>query len=343
MLSGSPALGNVTWSETTLPMPPTSVPPVAYDFSLLPATPLDTGDDRFLGAVWQNGVLWAAGNTGCVPPGDLYVRSCLRLVQVSTTAYQVIQSFDLGYSPPAGYLMYPAVGLDPAGNMTVVFSAVGNFHPGVYAAYAPAAGPAYRVFGLTPLSSGTTAYYCRSDPFGGGPGPGRAGDGLGCGGVLCACGCGLQLGYLGRPAKGEGKLQTVAAFPGRELTLAAFCWLLALSLGCAGPAAPRGTLEGTVTIGPLRPGERAGEPSPSPPPELCRQQEFRVLDEAGRTELLRFKAGPDCGFRVELAAGRYRLDYVGPRPALAKDLPKVIEMRPGETTRTEIHIDTGIR
>jgi hypothetical protein len=127
------------------------------------------------------------------------------------------------------------------------------------------------------------------------------------------------------------------------LTLATFCCLLALSLGCGAPAAPRGTLEGRVTIGPLRPGERAGEPSPSPPPELCRQQEFRVLDEEGWTELLRFKAGPDCGFRVELAAGRYRLDYVEPRPAFAKDLPKVVEIRPGETTRTEIHIDTGIR
>lgn len=65
-VTGSPATGDVVWAERALGMPATTPPPSAFDWGS--GVYLETGDDRLLSAVWQNGLLWTAGNTGCVPP-----------------------------------------------------------------------------------------------------------------------------------------------------------------------------------------------------------------------------------------------------------------------------------
>ena len=70
---------------------------------------------------------------------------------------------------------------------------------------------------------------------------------------------------------------------------------------------------------------------------------FRVLDQRGERELLRFSPAEDCRFRVALAPGKYVLDFVGPAPALSKELPREVQVRAGETVELTIHIDTGIR
>ena len=87
-----------------------------------PGGTVATNDDRFLSSIWQNGMLWTAGNTGCTPPGDVAIRACLRLVQVATGAPPtLIQAFDIG---SAGvHVYFPAVTVDPAGDLFVALSA----------------------------------------------------------------------------------------------------------------------------------------------------------------------------------------------------------------------------
>ncbi len=122
-LTGTPTSGNVTWTESDPTIAQTSIPPLAQQAG---GTPVDTGDDRLLSAVWQNNVLWVAGNDGCVPASDAFPRSCLKLVRVSTagTPPTVVQDFDV--SAAQSYLDYPALALDGTGNMFLVCSVVSS-------------------------------------------------------------------------------------------------------------------------------------------------------------------------------------------------------------------------
>ena len=119
-INGTPLAGNVTETETDPSITPTSNPPNA----LQPGggAALDTNDDRLLSAVWQNGTLWTAGNDACTPTGDMVKRSCFRLFGVSTTTTSpsVLTNLDVGSS--GTYLSYPAVTLDPSGDLFVVGS-----------------------------------------------------------------------------------------------------------------------------------------------------------------------------------------------------------------------------
>jgi len=117
-VTGTPLQGNVTLTETDVAMPATQLPPSGRQ----PGGTVNTDDDRFTNAVWQNGTLWTGGNNGCTPTGDTTLRSCLRLVQVSTTGISptVVQAVDYGFK---GYdLYYPAEGLDSSNNVVVTFS-----------------------------------------------------------------------------------------------------------------------------------------------------------------------------------------------------------------------------
>jgi len=117
-LTGDPAIGTLAWSESDPAIAGTSQPPAA-DQPGLPGS-IQTNDDRFLTAVWQNGTLWVDGNDGCTPPGDTAVRPCPRLIQVSTAGPTVNQNFDLGST--GNDLYYPAVHVDSAGDMYVVYN-----------------------------------------------------------------------------------------------------------------------------------------------------------------------------------------------------------------------------
>jgi hypothetical protein len=119
-ITGTPAQGNVAWTESDPSMAPTSMPPGALQPGGGPL--IDTGDDRLLSATWQNGVLWTGGNDGCVPLGDSFLRSCLRLIQVSTSGASptILQNFDV--ASLGSYLFYPAVTLDAAGDAFVALS-----------------------------------------------------------------------------------------------------------------------------------------------------------------------------------------------------------------------------
>src|SRR5450759_1617709 len=117
-ITGTPLLGNVVWNESDPAAPPTSAPPAA-DQPGLPGS-IATNDDRFLTAVWENGILWTGGNDGCVPGGDTVTRPCSRLIQVFTSTATINQEFDIATT--FGGLYYPAFALDGNGNMYVVYN-----------------------------------------------------------------------------------------------------------------------------------------------------------------------------------------------------------------------------
>lgn len=117
-VTGTPANNDVAFNEVDLPVAATSIPPAATQ----PGGTITTNDDRFLSAVWQNGMLWVSGNTGCTPTGGTSVRSCLRLTEVNTTTTSptLVQSFNYGFKNVDVY--YPAVALDSVGNLFVSFT-----------------------------------------------------------------------------------------------------------------------------------------------------------------------------------------------------------------------------
>jgi IPT/TIG domain len=117
-ITGTPLQGNVAWNEVDPVIPATSTPPTA-DQPGMPGS-IDTNDDRFLTAVWENGVLWTGGNDACLPPNDTAARPCSRLIQVFTSGGTVNQDFDIG-STGAG-LYFPAFALDSGGDMYVVYN-----------------------------------------------------------------------------------------------------------------------------------------------------------------------------------------------------------------------------
>lgn len=117
-LTGDPSNGTLVWSEADPAIGGTSQPPAA-DQPGLPGS-IQTNDDRFLTTVFENGLLWTVGNDACTPSGDTAVRPCPRLIQLSTAGATVNQNFDLGST---GHdLYYPAVHMDSAGNMFLVYN-----------------------------------------------------------------------------------------------------------------------------------------------------------------------------------------------------------------------------
>jgi hypothetical protein len=120
-ITGVPGVGTgVTVARANLALNPTiQFPPNAEQ----PGTTdlVDTNDNSLLDAVWRSGNLWVGANSGCTPTGDSAVRSCLRLIEVSTSGTPAIkQNFDHG---DAGtYYYYPAVRTDSVGDLVAVFS-----------------------------------------------------------------------------------------------------------------------------------------------------------------------------------------------------------------------------
>ncbi|HET7391934.1 MAG TPA: hypothetical protein VFJ51_14035, partial [Nitrososphaeraceae archaeon] len=85
---------------------------------------VSTGDAAIQSATWYQGKLWIALNDGCFPNGDIKSRSCIRFIQLDTTTNsnnntRVIQDFDV--AAVGSSLYYPALSIDRAGNLGVIF------------------------------------------------------------------------------------------------------------------------------------------------------------------------------------------------------------------------------
>src|SRR5262245_14919646 len=136
--TGTPAAQNVVGNLFALTTALTAAPPDAEQPG--PGIPpaINTGDDRFTSAFWQDGHLWVSGNDACTPAGDVRARSCLRLMEVGTTGATptVEQNFDAGRA--GSYLYYPAVAPDANFDLFVGYSTSDiNTFAGVEAADQP--------------------------------------------------------------------------------------------------------------------------------------------------------------------------------------------------------------
>ncbi|MGB6672591.1 MAG: hypothetical protein WBE34_09165, partial [Candidatus Nitrosopolaris sp.] len=80
---------------------------------------ISTGDARIQSGSSYQGKLWLALNDGCFIIADTKSRSCIRLVEIDTITNRVLQDFDIGAL--ASSLYYPAISIDKAGNLGIVF------------------------------------------------------------------------------------------------------------------------------------------------------------------------------------------------------------------------------
>ena len=107
--------------------------------------------------------------------------------------------------------------------------------------------------------------------------------------------------------------------------------------------AQSGYLESRASIGPLQPVDRVGVPTPTPPPAACTSRGLVVHSVDGSAEVQRIAFEPDCTYRVELPPGSYRVELDGRGIDSSRDLPRAVTILPGQTTRLDVSIDTGIR
>ena len=129
---------------------------------------------------------------------------------------------------------------------------------------------------------------------------------------------------------------------GVVLVLLAILTLGLLLAGCSGRTLEPGILSGTVTIGPIWPVERPGE-SPPIPCEVYEARKVMIYDKKGSRLIKQVDLDCNGNYRVELNPGVYTVDINRIGIDFSKDVPKKIEIRPGETIELDIDIDTGIR
>src|SRR3989442_1734520 len=73
------------------------------------STTLATNDNRVESVVWESNSLWASWNDACVPSGDTATRTCLRLVQATTSGATATKAQDFDFTASGQYYFYPAV------------------------------------------------------------------------------------------------------------------------------------------------------------------------------------------------------------------------------------------
>src|SRR5207253_1911793 len=73
------------------------------------STTLATNDNRVESVVWESNSLWASWNDACIPSGDTVTRTCLRLVQATTSGATATKAQDFDFSASGQYYFYPAI------------------------------------------------------------------------------------------------------------------------------------------------------------------------------------------------------------------------------------------
>ncbi len=105
---------------------------------------------------------------------------------------------------------------------------------------------------------------------------------------------------------------------------------------------PRGTLSGTVTIGPNCPVETTAGPCPPPPGAYALR---KVLVETADASNVLFTVDIDeHGFyRIDLVPGTYTIDLKKTGADRSGDVPATVTITQGVATVHNINIDTGLR
>jgi hypothetical protein len=132
-VTGTPAGGDVTRTETNVPIAATSLPPPPQQPSGATNVALNNNDDRLLSAVYRDGLLWTSATDACPSA----TRDCLRLIEVSTTSATPSLLDDEDVASTGSDLYYPAVSLDNSDNLFFSFtqsSSSPTGFPGAFAA-----------------------------------------------------------------------------------------------------------------------------------------------------------------------------------------------------------------
>jgi hypothetical protein len=122
-------------------------------------------------------------------------------------------------------------------------------------------------------------------------------------------------------------------------------FFLAVILLAACTPAPQaaGTLRGHVTIGPLAPVVREGEPEPTPAPQVYAARHIVIYKTNGETEVARAGIDAQGNYEITLPAGIYVVDIDHTGIDHAANLPHEVVILADEVTVLDIDIDTGIR
>lgn len=111
---------------------------------------------------------------------------------------------------------------------------------------------------------------------------------------------------------------------------------------CPVVSAEPATIKGKVSVGPICPVERAGVPCPTPP-EAYTSRSVILYAADGVTMVKEMHFTNDGTYSFSVPVGTYVLST--PRQGIggAKDLPKTVNVKSGETLEVDFSIDTGIR
>jgi hypothetical protein len=101
-----------------------------------------------------------------------------------------------------------------------------------------------------------------------------------------------------------------------------------------------GTLTGRVTRGPMSPVSGPGMPAPQDAPVAG--TELNIVDSKGVVVATARSAG-DGHYRVAVPPGQYRVERGASFSGVTKNLPSLVAISPGQETRLDVLVDTGIR
>ncbi len=115
--------------------------------------------------------------------------------------------------------------------------------------------------------------------------------------------------------------------------------------GCAASTTTErpAVLEGKITIGPLMPVVREGDPVPTVPADLYRGRKVQLFDPDGTTLVQDIPVNDDGSYRAEVAPGTYIVSVSLSGIEYSKDVPTIVRLAPRQAVRVNIDIDTGIR
>jgi hypothetical protein len=117
--------------------------------------------------------------------------------------------------------------------------------------------------------------------------------------------------------------------------------------GCQNEQVVPGTLEGTVSIGPIWPVERPGEKQPVSPQVfetrkvvISNESKSKVIKEV---DLIQIGQSARASYSIQLKPGKYIVDINRGGIDNSSEVPKKIEIQSGQIVIVDIDIDTGIR
>src|SRR5437016_2506118 len=121
------------------------------------STTLATNDNRVESVVWESNSLWASWNDACVPSGDTATRTCLRLVQATTSGATATKAQDFDFSASGQYYFYPAVS-SSQGQLVVSFGrSSSSIFPSAMATGRASTDPVNTLQAPAVIRAGTTA------------------------------------------------------------------------------------------------------------------------------------------------------------------------------------------